>query len=97
MNSFTVLTAFMSRGVAVGIATGYRLDDRGVGRLRSYLYSTASRPTLGSIQPPIQWVPVALSLGVKRLEREADHSPPTSAEVKKKWIYTSILPYVLIA
>jgi hypothetical protein len=26
--------------------------------------------------------------GVKRPEREADHSPPTSAEVKKKWIYT---------
>jgi hypothetical protein len=27
--------------------------------------------------------------GVKRLGREADHSPPTSAEVKKMWIYTS--------
>jgi hypothetical protein len=35
------------------------------------------------IQPPIQWVPGALSLGVKRPEREADHSPPSSAEVKE--------------
>jgi hypothetical protein len=27
--------------------------------------------------------------GVKRPGREADHSPPTSAEVKKMWVYTS--------
>jgi hypothetical protein len=25
--------------------------------------------------------------GVKRQGREADHSPPTSADVKKMWIY----------
>jgi len=30
-------------------------------------------------------VPGALSLGVKRLGREADHSPPSSAEVKE-WV-----------
>jgi len=29
------------------------------------------------IQPPTQRVPGALSLGVKRPEREADHSPPS--------------------
>jgi hypothetical protein len=34
-------------------------------------------------QPPIQWVPVALSLGVKQPGHEAHHSP-TSAKVKKK-------------
>jgi hypothetical protein len=33
--------------------------------------------------PPIEWVPRALSLGVKHLGREADHSPQTSAEVKE--------------
>jgi hypothetical protein len=32
---------------------------------------------------PIQWVPGALSLGVKWPGREADHSPPSSAEVKE--------------
>jgi hypothetical protein len=35
----------------------------------------------------------ALSSGVKRPGREADHSPQTTAEVKKIWIYTSTLPY----
>jgi hypothetical protein len=33
--------------------------------------------------PPIQWVPGALSVRVKRVGREADHSPPSSAEVKE--------------
>jgi hypothetical protein len=42
-----------------------------------------SVPALGSTQPPIQYVSGALSLEVKRLEREADHSPPYSAEIKK--------------
>jgi hypothetical protein len=32
---------------------------------------------------PIQRVPGVLSVGVKRPEREADHSPPSSAEVKE--------------
>jgi hypothetical protein len=32
--------------------------------------------------------------GVKRQGREADHSPPNSAEVKKMWIYTSTPLYV---
>jgi hypothetical protein len=32
---------------------------------------------------PSQWVPGALSIGVKRPGREADHSPPSSAEVKE--------------
>jgi hypothetical protein len=31
----------------------------------------------------------ALSLGVKRPGREADHSPPASAEIKNAWVYTS--------
>jgi hypothetical protein len=35
-----------------------------------------------SSQPPIQWVPGALSLGVKWPEREADYLPPSIDEVK---------------
>jgi hypothetical protein len=31
-------------------------------------------------QPPIQWVSGALSSGIKQLGREADHSPPHSAD-----------------
>jgi hypothetical protein len=40
----------------------------------------------------IQWVP-----GVKRPGREVDHSPPTSAEVKKMWIYTATPTYAFMA
>jgi len=47
---------------------------------------------LGPIQPPIQCVPRALSLGVKRLGR--DHSPPSSAKVKNAWSCTSNPQYV---
>jgi hypothetical protein len=35
--------------------------------------------------------------GVKRQEGEADHSLPTSVEVKKMWIYTSTPLYVFMA
>jgi hypothetical protein len=55
-------------------------------RLRNYIVacmSEYSRPVVGLTQPHLQWVLGALSPGVKRSGREADHSPPTSAEVKK--------------
>jgi hypothetical protein len=62
------------------------------GGLGNFLFTTASRTALTPTQPPIQWVPGALSLGVKRPEREADHSPPSSAEVKERVNYISTLP-----
>jgi hypothetical protein len=65
--------------------------------LEIFLFITASRTALGPTQPPIQWVPGALSLGVKRPGREADHSPPSSAEVKNAWSYTSTPKYVFMA
>jgi hypothetical protein len=45
-----------------------------------------------STQPPIQLVP-----GEKRQGREADHSSPSIAKVKKMWIYTSTSPYAFMA
>jgi hypothetical protein len=48
-----------------------------------FLFITAYRTALGLTQIPIQWLPEALSLGVKRPGREADHSPPSGAEVKE--------------
>jgi hypothetical protein len=54
----------------------------------------SSRPALGPTQPPIQGVSGALSLEVQRPGREADHSLPTTVEVKKTWVYTSTPPYV---
>jgi hypothetical protein len=51
--------------------------------LEIFIFTTASRTALGPTQPPRQWVTWALSLGVKRPGREADHSPSSSAEVKE--------------
>jgi hypothetical protein len=55
--------------------------------VKNFLFSTSSRPVLGTIQPPIQRVPGALSPGVKRQRHKADHSAPDNAEVNKTWIY----------
>jgi hypothetical protein len=63
----------------------------------TFLFTTASRPSLGSTQPPIQWVPGALSWGVKRPESVTDHSPLSSAEVKNVWRYTSTPQYTYMA
>jgi hypothetical protein len=57
-----------------------------------FLLTTASRLALGLTQPPIPWVPGALSLRVKQPGREADHSPPSTAEVTIAWSYTSTPP-----
>jgi hypothetical protein len=63
------------------LGTSRVLDShRGLG---IFLFTTASRTALGPTQPPIQWVPGTLSLGVKQSGREADHSLPSSAEVKE--------------
>jgi hypothetical protein len=66
---------------------GYGLGDRGSilgrGNDSMFLLAIASRPALRPTQPPIQWVPGALSLGVKRPGCEADHSPPSNAEIKE--------------
>jgi hypothetical protein len=52
--------------------------------------------TLWSIRSPIQWVPGALSLWIKRPEREANHSLPSSDEVKEcVELYTP--PYAFMA
>jgi hypothetical protein len=93
--------AGIAYSVSVGIATGYRLDDQGI-RVRvpggkNFHFSMSSRLALGPTQLPIQWVPRALSPGVKRPGREADLSPPTSTEVKKTWVCTSTAPYVFMA
>jgi len=71
------------------------LDDRGFESrqgLGIFLLTTSSRPALEPIHLPIQCVRGALSLGVKRPEREADHSPQCSAEVKNAWSYISTTP-----
>jgi hypothetical protein len=84
----------------VGIATGYGLDDRGVGvrvPVVSRIFSFPRRRDRLWGRLNLQCVPGALSPGVKLQGREADHSPPASAEVKKMWSYTSTPPYAFMA
>jgi hypothetical protein len=86
-----------SRGSSVGIALGYGLDDRGStvqfpAEAGNFSLTTVSRMALGPAQPPIQCVPGAFSQGIKRPECEADNSPPSIAEVKNAWSYTSTPP-----
>jgi hypothetical protein len=59
------------------------------GKAKNFVFSTPSLPVLGPTQITIQRVPGPIFSGIKRLRREADHSPPTNAEVKNMWIYTS--------
>jgi hypothetical protein len=62
-------------------------------RQEIFLFPTASRPTLGPTQPPVQWVPGALSPGVKQPGREPGHSLPSSGEVENGG---AIPPHVFI-
>jgi hypothetical protein len=89
-----------------GITTDYGLDGKGVGvrvlvriRLSSSLPHISPALALGHSKPPIQCVPGALSLGVKRQGRQADHSPPPNAEIKKTWSIHPLPPppYVFMA
>jgi hypothetical protein len=80
-------TASRYGGWTIGVL-GFE-SKRGLG---IFLFTTASRTALGPTQPPIQWVPGAIALGVKRLGREDDQSPSSSAEVKNVWSCTSTPP-----
>jgi len=53
--------------------------------------ATPSRPAQGATQVSIQWVP-----RVRRPGHEADHSHPSSAEVKNAWSYTAAPQYVFM-
>jgi hypothetical protein len=67
-------------------ATGWTIGVLGFDSRRGlgiFPFTTASRTALDPAHSPIHWVPGALSLRVKRLGREADLSPSSSAEVKK--------------
>jgi hypothetical protein len=63
---------------------GYGLDGRGLipRVVKIFLFSPVSRLALRPTQSPIQWVPRVIFLGMKQKGREADHSPPSSADVK---------------
>jgi hypothetical protein len=86
-----------SRDSVVTMVTGHGLDDQGV-RVQ---VPVGARIYISPCRPDRLWGPLNLlpngywglfPRGVKRPGREADHSPPTSADVKKMWGYTSTPP-----
>jgi hypothetical protein len=93
------MKSLITRYSVIGIETTHGLDRVGVRvPVRSRIFSSPRRPDrLWGPQPPIQWVLGALSSGVKRLEHEADHSPSSSAEVRKMWISISTPPYAFMS
>jgi hypothetical protein len=94
--------ASRSRDNAVGIATGYGLDGRGVG-----VRVPVGGRFLSPPQRPDQlWSPPSLlSSGYRRLfprgkaagARSLSLTPPTSAEVNNTWIFTPTSPYAFTA
>jgi hypothetical protein len=81
---------------SVGIATGYRLNDQGVGveiPVGVRIFNSPQHHTGSGAHPTSYLMRTGGSLPrVKRPVLEADHSPPTNAEGQKTWIYTSTLP-----
>jgi hypothetical protein len=91
-----------SRDSSVGIATDYGLDDQGggsssPGRVKKFLLRHIVQTGSGVHRTSYKMGTGGSFPGVKRQGREADHSPPTNAEVKKMWNYTSIPLYVFMA
>jgi hypothetical protein len=83
--------ARMSRDSSVGTATGYGLDDRGVGvgvPVGSRIFSSPHRPDR------LWGPPTLLSNGYLGF---FPGGKVAGAEVKKMWIYTSIPPYAFVA
>jgi hypothetical protein len=79
---------------------GYGLDDREFDSRQAlgiFFFTTASSQVLEPTQPPIQWVPGAHSLGVKRPGREADRLPSSRAEVKMHGAIPPLPLYVFMA
>jgi hypothetical protein len=86
---------------SVVIATGYGLEDGGVG-VRVPVEQEFSLFHVVQTDPGVHPISYTMSTGgfssgMKRPGRKADHSYPTSAEVKKIWIYTSTPRKLLMA
>jgi hypothetical protein len=77
---------------------GYGPEGRGKnqGKVKILLFSTESRTALETTKPPIKWVTGTSFTKVKWPGCEADHSPPSSVEIKN---YEAMPPFpnVLIA
>jgi hypothetical protein len=92
----------MNRDTAVGTATGYGLDSRGVvvrvlvGVRFSLLHVFQTISGADSLSYPMGTGGV-LFPELKWPGRQSYHSPPTNVKIKNTWIYISTPPYVFMA
>jgi hypothetical protein len=86
-----VCVAFLGRTIMLGWRPFFKVLSSSPGKVKNLHFTTSSKSALGPTQPSIQWIP-----RVKRQGREADHSSPTSSEVKKTWVHTFTPPYVFM-
>jgi hypothetical protein len=91
VNEFlSVLSTFnVGRDRVDGIATRYGLDGPGIESQWGQDFLHTSRPDLGPIQPPIQWIPGLFPVGGgggggKSAGACVDHPHQSSAEVKER-------------
>ena len=84
-------TNSVDRDSSDGIATGYWLGGPGIESRMGRHFPHLSRPTLGPIQPSVQWVQ-GFSRGKERPGRDADPSFLSSTVVKKGYGCTSTPP-----
>jgi hypothetical protein len=88
--------------MTITLALGYGLDDRG-SRIRfpagsgNFSLHHRVQKCSGVHTPSCPMDTRGSFPGLKRPGREADHSPPSSAEVKNAWSYTSTPLYVFMA
>jgi hypothetical protein len=67
------------------------VSNPGKERYFSFIFSKMPTSALKPTRPPLQFVSGPPPVG-KADGREADHSPPSGAEVKNAWSYTSVPP-----
>ena len=88
-----------SRDGSVGIETrlraGWSGDRNPAGALQFFFLQKLSERLCA--QNSLLFIGYRFSQGVKRVEIKPDHSPLSTAGVKKGWNYTSTPPYALMA
>jgi hypothetical protein len=82
----------ISVSIETRLLTGRPWFNSRQGQIWDFFFATVSRHAIGSTGPHVQWVPEALSPGVKWPGHESNYSPPSNAEIKNGWSYTSTLP-----
>jgi hypothetical protein len=70
MHGYCLILVTRCKG-SVSIVSGYGLDDQAIAvrspaEAKEFFLKPVSRPAPGPTQPPVQWAPEVLSLGLKR-------------------------------